>query len=122
MRLAKADLEAARALAGDDLSPHVACSAAQQAAEKSLKAILVLKGARVPRTHNLKEIRARIGDDIGLEVADTDLDDLTYWYTESRYPDGAILAAQADASVALAFAQLIFNTVERYLNTTKDAE
>ena len=47
------------------------CFDAQQAVEKALKALLVLKGVQVPRTHSISElitVLAELGFDIPVDV------------------------------------------------------
>ena len=60
LRRAKSDLVTARsALAGRDLvDPWVASFHAQQAAEKCLKAALIMEQIRFPRTHELELLRS----------------------------------------------------------------
>ena len=53
LRFAVEDLDYAKInLQSDHLSAGLACFHAQQAAEKSIKAVLVLEGADVPKVHN----------------------------------------------------------------------
>ncbi|MBE3577175.1 MAG: HEPN domain-containing protein [Limnochordales bacterium] len=54
IRYAQSDLRAAERLLADDLVlAGISCFHAQQAAEKALKAVLVLYGIDFPRTHDL---------------------------------------------------------------------
>jgi HEPN domain-containing protein len=50
---ALSDLEVAEGPAGDNVLASTLCFHAQQAVEKSLKAVLVHRGIGFPRTHNL---------------------------------------------------------------------
>ena len=61
LRKAAADLAAATLLLGSDrIDPELAGYHAHQAAEKALKAILVQRGADVPRTHDLARLHALV--------------------------------------------------------------
>ncbi|MEM2514311.1 MAG: HEPN domain-containing protein [Candidatus Bathyarchaeia archaeon] len=62
----------------------------QQAAEKSLKALLI-DGGKVYRGHDLLEMAHVIRDNLGIdvEVIMDDLRELTIHYTISRYPNAA---------------------------------
>ncbi|MEM2424954.1 MAG: HEPN domain-containing protein [Candidatus Bathyarchaeia archaeon] len=62
----------------------------QQAAEKSLKALLI-DGGKVYRGHDLLEMAHIIRDNLGIdvEVIMDDLRELTIHYTISRYPNAA---------------------------------
>jgi HEPN domain-containing protein len=78
-----------RALADrDDVPDHVAGFLAQQAIEKSLKAVLTARGARFERSHDIDYLCGLIEDN-GLDLTD-DLKDavaLTPWAVEFRYTD-----------------------------------
>jgi HEPN domain-containing protein len=65
---------------------------AQQAVEKSLKSILVAKGASLTRTHSILKLRddlLKVGIDVGLNDEDCDL--LDSIYIPSKYPVGSAL-------------------------------
>jgi HEPN domain-containing protein len=63
------------------------CFDAQQAAEKSIKAILVLRNIQVPKTHDLMNLLTLVQRS-GLETPETILeaDELTQYAVETRYP------------------------------------
>jgi HEPN domain-containing protein len=87
LRKANSDMAALEALiqAG---SFDAACFHAQQAAEKSLKALLIHFGVDVPRTHNLSklvELAAR--KDPSLRDLIPDVEPLTPYAVETRYDD-----------------------------------
>ena len=84
---AKNDLQAALViLSRDDVAPRTACFLAQQSAEKALKAILVLKGLNVIRTHDLDALLEKLSDKESARFKSIDLTWLTEWSIESRYP------------------------------------
>lgn len=68
-----------------DVQPWTACFHAQQAAEKSLKAILVVAGVEPPRTHDLLALAALAPASTNLRVTDADLARLSQFATDTRY-------------------------------------
>jgi HEPN domain-containing protein len=59
---------------------------AQQAVEKSLKAVLEENNQAIPRTHNLQRLLALAGTFLTLNVDEACIDDLDKLYLDSRYP------------------------------------
>jgi HEPN domain-containing protein len=87
MRYALEELTLAKALASDADSPaRLVCWHSQQAAEKALKAALIIKGMGFPRTHNLVALRALLPLPVAQNMDIAELAELTQWGTESRYP------------------------------------
>jgi HEPN domain-containing protein len=78
-----------RALADrDDVPDHVAGFLAQQAIEKSLKAVLTAHGARFERSHDIDYLCSLIednGPDLTADLKDAVA--LTPWAVEIRYAD-----------------------------------
>lgn len=86
LRFATEDLDVAqRLLAGDGTPPRHACALAQQAAEKALKAALVLEGIDFPFRHDLDALRNLLPDTWSVRCTHTDLAQLTEWAVEARY-------------------------------------
>lgn len=88
LRRARSNL--ARASQGQ-VTPDVlfedACFDAQQAAEKALKALFVLKGVQVPRTHSISELvttLAELGFNVPADVQEASA--LTDYAVAARYP------------------------------------
>lgn len=115
---ALADLDDARAVAG--LGRHnVACFLCQQAAEKAVKAFLVLRGEEAIWGHSVADLcdRAAGLDPAFRELAD-DAASLDLLYIPTRYPNGLPggLPSRAfhrdDAERAIARAQSIIAAVE----------
>ena len=104
LRRATHDLDhAGRALADGDFD--WACLAAQQAAEKALKAVLLHAGLPANPQHNLSRIfDALVGGGITDPGAKAALQDhlsfLTLAFTFSRYPDEVVATAPADLVTA----------------------
>ena len=86
------DLEAARSQPGRRVRPRIVANLAQQAAEKALKAALVLDGTDPPRVHDLDDLRNRLTTRWRVKRRFPDLARLSRYASESRYPDdiGAI--------------------------------
>jgi len=87
MRYAREELALAKVLASDADSPaRLVCWHSQQAAEKALKAALIINGIGFPRTHNLVALRALLPSALAEKIDIAELAELTQWGTESRYP------------------------------------
>lgn len=89
--LAKADndlLNVANNIAAADVPWDTVCFHAQQAAEKSLKAVLVRAGSAPPKTHDLIALLARCAE-YAPELAGLEADCrvLASFAVTSRYPD-----------------------------------
>lgn len=108
--VAKADEDAAAAeglLRADGSLFGVASYHGQQAAEKSLKAVLVCAGQEPPRTHDLAQLLALVQDCCGVEVEGlvSDAGWLTACALDTRYPDvpgPGCTRERADRALAIA--------------------
>ena len=113
---ARSDLSAARALMGDpEHYPRQVCFLAQQAAEKALKAILVLLDIEFPFTHDLDRLRDLVPNGWQVKAAHSDLAGLTVWAVEARYPGDMPDVVEADAQDALQMAEAVYQAVENDL-------
>ena len=123
LRFALDDLRSATAVAKDDHSnPNVVCVLSQQAAEKALKAVLVARSVRVPRTHDLLELRALAGVGIAEDIIGEDLVRLSDWAIKARYPGGWREADAQDASHSRAIAATICDGAEGYLGEAERSD
>lgn len=86
LRHARSDYVLAQTPAGGDILLETLCFHAQQAVEKSLKAVLVSKGIPPPVTHNLKSLVERLPPSLTLPADVTDAVDLTDYAVTARYP------------------------------------
>jgi HEPN domain-containing protein len=114
-RYAREELALAKALISDaDAPARLVCWHSQQAAEKALKAALVVCGIEFPRTHNLVALRALLPGVFveGLEVRE--LAELTQWGTESRYPGEWAEPSADDARAAFVSASGVVAAVEEW--------
>lgn len=86
---ARADLDAARALAADERqADHIVGFHAQQTVEKAIKAVLAIRAIEIPRTHDLAFLLTRL-EDGGLQVPDevAGSEWLTPWAGGWRYDE-----------------------------------
>lgn len=95
---ARDDLRTMELIVQDPALAHIAAFHAQQAVEKSLKALLEYEGKEVPKIHQIARLQALVDKNLQL---DTDtvylLDNL---YIEARYP-GALWQADLCGCEAL---------------------
>lgn len=114
---ARSDLDAARALLRDPKHyPRQVCYLAQQAAEKSLKAILVLMEIEFPFTHDLDRLRDLVPEGWRVKTQCPDLAELTVWAVESRYPGDIPDVVAEDANQALAQAERVYRAAEENIS------
>jgi HEPN domain-containing protein len=115
MEKALIDLRAARAL----LDAGLASSAlfhCQQAAEKSLKALLVWRGIPFRRVHDLEEIGALcVSIESALAPIVRRAEPLTAYAWKLRYPGEPYEPAASEAEEALDIARLVFDEIRRCL-------
>jgi HEPN domain-containing protein len=86
LRYAKADLALARVPLPQGGLYELLCFHAQQAAEKSVKAVLLHYGIEPPRTHNLERLIDLLPMCIARTAVLTQSARLTVYGTASRYP------------------------------------
>lgn len=121
VRLAGEDLRQAEYLFAGEFY-RGASFAAQQAAEKGLKAALLQKGWELERVHNIRRLLGISGDyglNIGCDDADVDFIDSIY---RGRYPaeEGLLpikYPAAADARRAIAIAKNVLNQISLFQET-----
>lgn len=112
LRFADEDLRAAREMSTrEHFTPRHICFLSQQAAEKVLKALLLSEELRIPRTHDLEAIVALLPIHIQEAFSSIDLERLTVWAVESRYPGEWDDATADDANTALQTATQIWQVV-----------
>ena len=88
LRFSTEDLEVARRLlTGCPPAPRHICWLAQQAAEKALKAALVVEEIDFPFSHDLDALRNLLPDRWSVRTTHPELGELTQWAVETRYPE-----------------------------------
>jgi HEPN domain-containing protein len=111
LRYAREDMEEAEAMVNrEDFIPRHACWLSQQAAEKSIKAILVYKQIEFPRRHDLDALLALLPSNWRVK-AFSDLSELTEWSVESRYPGNWSDASSDEAIAAVRQAKSVYEAV-----------
>lgn len=109
---AESDLDLAK-IARDRKSvlPEQACFHAQQAAEKSLKAILLFKQVEFPLTHDIEElIELATQNGLALPKEISEAGSLTPYAAETRYPGhlDEVTPSDVDEAIRLADAILLW--------------
>ena len=123
LRFATEDIDVAqRLLAVDESSPRHACFLAQQAAEKALKAALVLEGMDFPFRHDLDALRNLLPDTWSVRSTHPDLAQLTEWSVEARYPGDWQEATATDAEQAVSQARGVYNSIAAEFERRTNAE
>jgi len=96
------------------------CFDCEQAAEKSLKGLLILKGIVPPQTHSLallvealEKNHANVTDEVKTAVS------LTHYAVSTRYPGSYEPVNEREFLKALKGAETVFSWVERQFNETK---
>lgn len=112
MRWADEDLALAEHTAADpDVVARGACVWAHQAAEKALKALLILRDIDPPKLHDLDRLTQRLPGNEGSAFAAIELPELTRWSIEGRYPADLDDATHADAMSAIIVARQVLDSV-----------
>lgn len=103
LSIALGDLQVADAMiiGGTAAALRAAAEHAQQAAEKSLKALIALGGREPPRTHDLVALVARLPVDTDVRTLDVDYDALSHAALDARYPGLDTPAHEADEVLRL---------------------
>jgi HEPN domain-containing protein len=112
LRWADEDLALAEHSAADaDVVARGACVWAHQAAEKAVKALLILRDIDPPKLHDLDRLAQRLPDSEGSAFATIELPELTRWAIEGRYPADLDEATHTDATKAIAVAREVLDVV-----------
>ncbi|MXX18044.1 MAG: HEPN domain-containing protein [Dehalococcoidia bacterium] len=107
---AREDLEIAGQMALASRSRY-ACWFSQQAAEKTLKAVLVMESIEFPYSHDLRRLRDLFPEGWPQGASPDLLDRLTEWGAEARYPGDWPEPTAADATRAESEARSIYDAV-----------
>jgi HEPN domain-containing protein len=121
-RYALEDLRVGEQQSRDAGGARWACLAAQQAAEKAIKAVLVAADVDFPRTHDLERLLALLPRGTRLQAAELDLAGLSGWSVAGRYPGNLPDATFEDAEEAVAVAATIVELAREDLRTGSPEE
>jgi len=119
---AKLDIEAMESMIRNErLTGHIAFHA-QQAIEKSLKAVIEEDGERVPKIHSLSKLIELCTPFIKLSLNEDIIIALDSLYIESRYPGefGLLPEGKPDLKQAYKFyesAKMIYSSILNYLES-----
>jgi HEPN domain-containing protein len=94
------------------------CFHAQQAAEKSLKAVLIGRGIAPPRSHNIRTLLDLLEADILIPDTLSEAAALTDYAVMSRYPIGSEPVGVEDWREAVRLAEYAMIWAEEQLNLT----
>lgn len=112
LRFAGEDLQVAEAgLTQLGFPPWVCCFHAQQAAEKAIKAALVALGIAFPRRHDLDGLRNLLPEGWQIKREMPDLEPLSSWAVEARYPGDLPDSTMEDAREAIEQARKVVDLV-----------
>ena len=121
IRYAEADLDLARMpLSRRGLYEHL-CFHAQQAAEKSLKAVLVHLGIDFPATHNLQRLIDLLPEEVARTAPLLAAARLTAYAVSSRYPSEEEAVQEEEYHDSLHVAETVLEWAVDYLGL-KDAD
>lgn len=113
LRYSAEDLDlAVKGLTDKDFRPRHVCWNAQQAAEKALKAALLLEGKKSPFSHDLDELVEHLPDTWPVRRVRIDLAASRQWSVEGCYPGAWREATAMDAEQAVARARRIHASVK----------
>jgi HEPN domain-containing protein len=115
VRYARADLAVARLPLPDDGLWETHCFHAQQAAEKSVKAVLLDRGIEFPFTHNLERLLELLPADIAQPPDLSAAAYLTPYATSLRYPGGEPQVTEDEYREAVRLAELVVAWAERII-------
>lgn len=107
------DLHACRSRPGRHFRPRHVANLAQQAAEKALKAAVVLSDQTPPKTHDLERLRSMLPGGWRAKQHPPDLERLSSYGVRARYPDNAIQVTALESAVAVRQAVAVMKAVQR---------
>ena len=119
---AERDLQAARVLLdrGDEFAQQI-CFLSQQAAEKGLKAGLIFLQVNFPFRHDLTLLRNLLPAAWQCYQDCPDLEQLTQWAVEARYPTLSEDPSYDDAQIAFQQAERVLATIKQDLGRCMDS-
>lgn len=111
---AEEDLQLAAALRMQSTLPaRYSCWHSQQAAEKAIKALLLLETGRFEPWHRLYELAELLPDPLSEQIPRPGLSLLTQLYIESRYPGDYPEPTRTEATTAVMSARAVYDAVNR---------
>lgn len=117
LRYARGNLARAKQDKPEESPWEYMCFDAQQAAEKAIKAVLVLRGIEFPKTHVISELLGLLhaaGEEIPDEIWKADA--LSDYATHARYPGSEQLVTQEDYRDAVVMAERVAQWAEKIIS------
>jgi HEPN domain-containing protein len=99
--------------------PNQSCYHAQQAVEKALKALLLIRSRSFPRTHDLTSLVQLLPTLDIQRLSGIDLAELTAWSVTTRYPSDFPEATQEMAQRAILQASTIMELIHQVFEEIK---
>jgi HEPN domain-containing protein len=100
---------------GENCPYDTVCFHAQQCVEKYLKALLALKWVDFPKTHDLVELLAMLPSDLQVVADAQELEEITPYAVEIRYPHDWLRLTRDDAARAVDAARRVRLAVRSHL-------
>lgn len=113
LRRARSDLMLASIPLPQGVLYNELCFHAQQAVEKSLKAVLIHYGIEFRKVHDIDYLVSLLPSQVELPLEAEQMADLTSYAVTSRYPGDYEEISQNDYQEALRVAQVVFAWAER---------
>jgi HEPN domain-containing protein len=111
LHFAAEDLEACRSRPGRHFRPRHVANLAQQAAEKALKAAIVLSDQTPPKSHDLEHVRSNLPSGWRSKRHPPDLERLSSYGVRARYPDNVIQVTPLESAIAVRQAVAVMKAV-----------
>jgi HEPN domain-containing protein len=108
LRFAKSDLALSQMIDAPDVLLETLCFHAQQATEKSIKAVLVFCGVPFERTHNIKSLIEKLPPEYAL-TDEISAAALTEYAVAMRYPGEREVIEIEEYQSAVAVAQAVYD-------------
>ena len=115
------DLTLIREISSNQSLTHLVAFHAQQAIEKSFKAVLEQHGKPVPRIHSLETLVPKVSPYVSFDTELELLEDLDKLYIDARYPGDLGLLPNgkptiSDAAAFMELAENIFKAISKALS------
>jgi len=120
LRYIQSDLELAEGPSGPHVLPEMQCFHAQQAVEKSLKAVLIHRGLPYPKTHNLRVLYDLLPGDLDPPPEVEEAVGLSDYAVVSRYPGEFEAVSPEDYREAVRLTRAVVEWVRRVVITGSD--
>ena len=115
LRYAKSDLELARIEKPEGVLLENLCFHAQQAAEKTLKAVLIFLEIDFPRTHNIRTLLDLLPEDVDVPQEVEESAVLTDYAVESRYPMSSEPVDDEEYRQVIGLAETVVSWAEKFI-------